>query len=361
MDSDIPADNDTADDVDDAEEGATEDSTSDEGDGETPPAAGDEDTPPADTVPEQDDDSVQDLASSDSADPQVSSRSASAQTFALPRASDVVDSTVTVAAGQPNRSGRQQSSQTFKIAAVADDPARHSFASASTAALTAATTVTAAAPAPAVPQQRSTLVSVFSDLVAAVLQPLLSPGKGSPIQIPILTAMLPAVRDELERIFLPRKVNGASQHAVALVTDSSTQPSPLVDPTQQHVLVIGVDGTNFEQILADDENENFFGVIDTGTTAASSIVGHTTISNPSWTAILTGAWGERTGVINNVFTPWTYDKWPTVFNQLEAFDSDIETTTIADWDVISAIAGAGSIPPTTSSTSRRSQATRTGC
>ncbi len=60
-------------------------------------------------------------------------------------------------------------------------------------------------------------------------------------------------------------------------------------------------------------------------------------------AILTGAWGEKTGVINNVFTPWTYTKWPTVFNQLEAFDSAIETTTVADWDVISAIAGVGSL------------------
>ena len=59
----------------------------------------------------------------------------------------------------------------------------------------------------------------------------------------------------------------------------------------------------------------------TSTTAASSIVGHTTISNPSWTAILTGVWGERTGVINNVFTPWTYDKFPTLFNQLETHPS----------------------------------------
>jgi hypothetical protein len=108
--------------------------------------------------------------------------------------------------------------------------------------------------------------------------------------------------------------------------------------------VIGVDGTNLARILADPENENFFALMDTSTTAASSIVGHTTISNPSWTAILTGVWGERTGVINNVFTPWTYDKWPTVFNQLETLNPAIETTAIANWDVINAIAGAGSVP-----------------
>ena len=86
------------------------------------------------------------------------------------------------------------------------------------------------------------------------------------------------------------------------------------------MLLIGVDGTNLSRILADPENDNFFELMDDSTTAASSIVGHTTISNPSWTSILTGVWGERTGVINNVFTPWTYDKFPTVFNQLETAD-----------------------------------------
>ncbi len=84
----------------------------------------------------------------------------------------------------------------------------------------------------------------------------------------------------------------------------------------------------------------------TGTTAASTMVGHTTISNPSWTGILTGVWSEKTGgLFNNVFTPWTYDKWPTVFNQLEAFDPSIQTTAIADWENIAQIAGgAGAIP-----------------
>ena len=138
--------------------------------------------------------------SGDLADQQVSSRSASAHAFALSDASDHVDSTVTVAAGQSTRSGRQQL-QTFSIAAEADAPARYSFTPASADALTtAATTLTAAVPAPAAPQQRPTLVSVVSDFVAAVLQPLLSPGEGSPIQIPILTAVLSLVRNEFERI-----------------------------------------------------------------------------------------------------------------------------------------------------------------
>jgi len=225
-----------------------------------------------------------------------------------------------------------------------------SFAPSSADALTSsATTLTAAAAtsavqAPSEPQQRPTLVSVVSDFVAAVLQPMLSPGNGSPIQIPILSAVLSLVRNEFERILFPRKANEASRPAVALLTDPTTQPSLFAEPTQQHVLVIGVDGTNLSRILADDYNQNFFDLMDTSTTAASTIVGHTTISNPSWTAILTGVWGERTGVINNVFTPWTYNKWPTVFNQLETLNPDIETMAVANWNVINAIAGAGSIP-----------------
>jgi hypothetical protein len=106
--------------------------------------------------------------------------------------------------------------------------------------------------------------------------------------------------------------------------------------------VIGVDGTNLARVLATLGNDsNFFRLIQDSTTAASSIVGHTTVSNPSWSSILTGAWGEKTGVINNVFTPWTYNRWPTVFTQLETLNPAISTTSIANWNVISGIADTG--------------------
>lgn len=115
----------------------------------------------------------------------------------------------------------------------------------------------------------------------------------------------------------------------------------LIDPTTQHVLVIGIDGTNLSRVMADPNNLNWFEVMDTSTNSAPSIVGHTTISNPSWTTILTGVWDEKHGVFNNVFTPETYNSWPTVFNLLEAYDPAIQTKAIADWDVITKISGAG--------------------
>ncbi|WP_163747117.1 alkaline phosphatase family protein [Mycolicibacterium helvum] len=117
----------------------------------------------------------------------------------------------------------------------------------------------------------------------------------------------------------------------------------VADPTNVHVLVIGVDGTNLRRVLAGD-NPNFDALMGNSVTGVASIVGHTTISNPSWTAILTGAWDNQTGVINNIFTPDTYMKWPTVFNQLEHFNSAIDTMVIADWDVITDIGQAGQYP-----------------
>ncbi|WP_228032523.1 alkaline phosphatase family protein [Mycolicibacterium sp. P9-22] len=160
--------------------------------------------------------------------------------------------------------------------------------------------------------------------------PLVNPQPGTPpVEAPAALAALAAVRDELERNTLRRNATSGPQVGVASVATPN-------------VLVIGVDGTNLSRVLADPANVNFFNLIKGSSTAPSSIVGHTTISNPSWSTILTGNWGEKTGVINNIFTPWTYNRWPTVFNQLEEdHDEGIQTTAVANWDVIAAIAAAG--------------------
>ncbi|CAJ1505721.1 alkaline phosphatase family protein [[Mycobacterium] kokjensenii] len=112
----------------------------------------------------------------------------------------------------------------------------------------------------------------------------------------------------------------------------------------EHVLLIGTDGTNLSKILeyAYNEDSGFKTAMDQGITGAATEVNHTTISGPSWSTILTGVWDDKHGVINNVFYPQPYDKWPTVFNLLENHDSNIETTVIADWDFINDIGAAGS-------------------
>lgn len=113
----------------------------------------------------------------------------------------------------------------------------------------------------------------------------------------------------------------------------------------RNFLLIGTDGTNLSRVLADPANVNFQAFMSDGVTSASTIVGHTSVSNPSWTTIQTGVWSETAGVTNNVFTPWTYDNWPTIYNQLEAaYGNNIDTTVIANWPVITDIAGAGAFP-----------------
>lgn len=161
-----------------------------------------------------------------------------------------------------------------------------------------------------------------------------SPSESDPAAPLAATTLLTAAAASREERQALRRASVAPQPQVSALAADDTP----------NILVIGVDGTNLSKILANPLNTNLFSLMQGGTTAASTIVGHTTISNPSWTSILTGAWGEKTGVINNVFTPWTYDTWPTVFNQLEGLDDSIETTAISDWDVIAGIAGAGSDP-----------------
>ncbi|MGE4363391.1 MAG: alkaline phosphatase family protein [Mycolicibacterium sp.] len=172
------------------------------------------------------------------------------------------------------------------------------------------------------------VVTLVSDQVTSEPAPRPEPVPAAPMEGSAMLASLAAVRDELER-------NAIRRSTVA------TQITALADETP-NVLVIGVDGTNLSRVLTNPTTTtNFFSLIQNGTTAASTIVGHTTISNPSWSSILTGAWGEKTGVINNIFTPWTYEKWPTVFTQLETLDGSIVTTSIANWNVISGIADSG--------------------
>lgn len=129
-------------------------------------------------------------------------------------------------------------------------------------------------------------------------------------------------------------------------SDANALNALLMAAPDRNFLLIGTDGTNLSRILADPGGTpNFHTFMEQSVTSASTIIGHTSISNPSWTAITTGVWSEQSGVTNNVFTPWTYDNWPTVFNQLEGtWGDDVSTTVIGNWAVITDIAGAGAFP-----------------
>lgn len=135
-------------------------------------------------------------------------------------------------------------------------------------------------------------------------------------------------------------------HFLFVPSDANALQALLATAPDENFLLIGTDGVNLARVLADPTGTpNFHELMSQGITSASTIIGHTTISNPSWTTIQTGVWSEIAGVTNNVFTPWTYADWPTVYTQLEGtFGDDINTAVIADWDVITNIAATGPFP-----------------
>ena len=190
------------------------------------------------------------------------------------------------------------------------------------------------------PPQSAEQVAVAAPVVAAPVAFAAVPALPAPAPVPLLPLpTLPA---------LP--VAPASAVTVSSASSTTTRRGAnavaavqVAPPTR--VLLIGVDGTNLDKVLADPvANVGFIDLMEESVTGATSIVGHTTISGPSWTTVLTGVWDNKSGVINNIFNPAPYDAWPTVFNLLEAHNPSIDTAVIADWKYINDIGAAGAYP-----------------
>ena len=220
-------------------------------------------------------------------------------------------------ATSPNHAAKSPAAAATKAQRANAGPAATATAAARTAKATASVPLAATAlPAPAAPRR-----ALFS-VLPLMATPAVPPG-------PARTATASASAANLR---------GGANAVAALL------PSP---PPSTHVLLIGTDGTNLDKILADPDflNGGFKMAMDDGITSATSIVGHTTISGPSWTTILTGVWDNKSGVINNLFDPKPYDKWPTVINLLEnKYGDNVKTSVVADWQYINDIGAAGGYP-----------------
>ena len=189
------------------------------------------------------------------------------------------------------------------------------------------------------PPQPAEQVAAAAPVVAAPVAFAAVPALPAPAPVPLLP-LLP---------FPALPVAPASAATVSSASSTTTRRGAnavaAVQVTEpRRVLLIGTDGTNLDKVLADPANVGFFDLMAESVTGATSIVGHTTISGPSWTTILTGVWDNKSGVINNIFNPAPYDAWPTVFNLLEAHNPDIDTAVIADWKYINDIGAAGAFP-----------------
>lgn len=261
---------------------------------------------------------------------------ATAVAYAEPSAPSSQSSTDGAAAKSPSPAGGPSRSQGAQGKTKTIGTPRPAGSAADTAAATSATKDRAPSRVTVrtAPTARVQATTVVRDAQHSALVP--DPPVPARIPAPVPTPVTPATTNGVNA-----SAGSVTRSRISSTADVTAQG---IDPTKQHVLVIGVDGTNLSKILDDPSNDNFFALMNEGTTAASTIVGHTTLSNPSWTAVLTGVWDTKSGVINNIFTPATYNSWPTVFNQLEGYNPNIETKAIADWDVITDIASAGSIP-----------------
>ncbi|WP_280360681.1 alkaline phosphatase family protein [Nocardia wallacei] len=127
----------------------------------------------------------------------------------------------------------------------------------------------------------------------------------------------------------------------ALVT-GATLPRAGAAAGSGKVAVIGIDGCLYSELLA-AVTPNLQRLAAEGTLSRYSIAPHTTVSCPSWSAVLTGVWDTRTGVCDNgdSCAPERLNRFPTVFNRIKRAAPDRRTASIATWDTISMIARLG--------------------
>ena len=177
------------------------------------------------------------------------------------------------------------------------------------------------------------------------------PARRRSAALPTSAALVPAAPVEVPT--LPAPTAPAAPASAVPVNSASTGrgrsasivASAVAEPT--HVLLIGTDGTNMSKVLEyayDEPTSGFRIVMDQGVTGTTSFVGHTTLSGPSWSTILTGAWDNKTGVFNNIFSPVPYNSWPTAINLIEYNEPEVDTAVIANWQYINDIAAAGGYP-----------------
>lgn len=128
--------------------------------------------------------------------------------------------------------------------------------------------------------------------------------------------------------------------SVAAVMFGAVGAPAQADGVVDKVVVIGLDGLMYSKALGTSA-PNLTGLAAQGLLSRSSIKGHTTVSGPSWSTVLTGVWDSKHGVRNNDFDAAPFAKYPSVFTQIEKAAAAKETASIATWDKIATIAGSG--------------------
>ncbi len=194
--------------------------------------------------------------------------------------------------------------------------------------------------------QRNSVPSAASGGVSAADRVTATPAPAATVASAPVNPLLPATPLPAPAPFaLAAPASATTVRASSTIRSADVTASQVTEPT--HVLLIGVDGVNMSKILEyayDEPTSGFRILMDEGVTGTTSFVGHTTISGPSWSTILTGAWDDKTGVFNNIFEPAPYNSWPTAINLIEYNTPEVDTAVFANWQYINDIAAAGGYP-----------------
>ncbi|WP_165497192.1 alkaline phosphatase family protein [Rhodococcus sp. ABRD24] len=131
---------------------------------------------------------------------------------------------------------------------------------------------------------------------------------------------------------------GAVAAGVATTTAGTASAAPA--PSITKTVVIGLDGTMLDYVK-NSNTPNLHRLIAEGTSGQSSILGHPTISGPSWSTILTGVWHTKHGVVDNTYKGARYDLYPSAFTRIEQANPAMRTASISTWGGIATIADSG--------------------
>ncbi len=101
----------------------------------------------------------------------------------------------------------------------------------------------------------------------------------------------------------------------------------------QKALIIGIDGCRSD-VLEEITTPNLDGLIANGLYSKDCLNDDITISGPGWSAILCGVWSDKHEVYGNDFSTNNYSLYPSLFNRIESFDSDLHTVSICNWSPI---------------------------
>jgi arylsulfatase A-like enzyme len=105
------------------------------------------------------------------------------------------------------------------------------------------------------------------------------------------------------------------------------------------VLIIGIDGCRTDALKAADV-PNLKRLVSEGAIAENTsilgtrVTGADTCSGPGWSAILTGVWADKHGVVDNKFTGANYTEYPHFFKRLKQARPAAVTISLVDWPPI---------------------------